>query len=182
MVARIPTVSFQGVDVKAIDVEVQISSGLVAFNIVGLPDKAVAESKERVRGALHALGLSLPAKRLTVNLAPADTPKEGSHYDLPIAIGLLCAMDILPAEEMSTYVTLGELSLSAGIRSVNGILPAAMYASEQNLSLICPEACGAEATWAGELEILSPGDLLQLVNHMKGTQVLTRPSLALIHI
>ena len=175
MVARIPTVSFQGVDVKPIDVEVQISGGVVAFNIVGLPDKAVAESKERVRGALHALGLSLPAKRLTVNLAPADTPKEGSHYDLPIALGLLCAMDVIPKEEMAHYVTLGELSLSAHIRQVNGILPAAMFAAENDQGLICPEACGTEACWAGDIDILAPNDLLQLINHVKGTQVLSRP-------
>ena len=176
MIARIPTVSFQGVDVKPIDVEVQISGGVVAFNIVGLPDKAVAESKERVRGALHALGLSLPAKRLTVNLAPADTPKEGSHYDLPIALGLLCAMEVLPKDEMENYVTLGELSLSAHIRKVNGVLPAAMFASEHDQGLICPEDCGAEACWAGDLDILAPKDLLQLINHVKGTQVLTRPA------
>ncbi len=176
MVARIPTVSFQGVDVRPIDVEVQISGGVVAFNIVGLPDKAVAESKERVRGALHALGLSLPAKRLTVNLAPADTPKEGSHYDLPIALGLLCAMDVIPAAEMAHYVTLGELSLSAHIRSVNGVLPAAMFAAEHDKGLICPEACGAEACWAGDIDILAPNDLLQVINHIKGTQVLSRPS------
>ncbi len=176
MVATIPTVSFQGVDVKPIDVEVQISSGVVAFNIVGLPDKAVAESKERVRGALHALGLSLPAKRLTVNLAPADTPKEGSHYDLPIALGLLCAMDVLPKDEVAGYVTLGELSLSAHLRKVNGILPAAMFANENDKGLICPEECGAEACWAGDIDILAPKDLLQLINHFKGTQVLSRPT------
>lgn len=176
MVATIPTVSFQGVDVKPIDVEVQISSGVVAFNIVGLPDKAVAESKERVRGALHALGLSLPAKRLTVNLAPADTPKEGSHYDLPIALGLLCAMEVLPKDEVAGYITLGELSLSAHLRKVSGVLPAAMFASELEKGLICPEECGAEACWAGDLDILAPNDLLQLINHFKGTQVLTRPT------
>ncbi|MCB9963753.1 MAG: YifB family Mg chelatase-like AAA ATPase [Rhodospirillales bacterium] len=175
MVACIPTVSFQGVEVKPIEVEVQISGGIVAFTIVGLPDKAVAESRERVRGALHALGLSLPAKRLTVNLAPADTPKEGSHYDLPIAIGLLCAMEILPGAEMANYVTLGELSLGADIRSVNGVLPAAMHAAEHGKGLICPESCGSEAVWGGDLEILAPKDLLQLINHIKGTQVLTRP-------
>lgn len=175
MVVKIQTVSFEGMDVRPIDVEVQISSGIVAFNIVGLADKAVAESKERVRGALHALGLSLPAKRLTVNLAPADTPKEGSHYDLPIALGLLAAMDVIPKEEMHEYLVLGELSLSAALREVNGILPAAMHASERDLGIICPAACGQEAVWAGDLTVLAPTDLLQLINHMKGTQVLSRP-------
>lgn len=178
MTARIQTVSFQGVEVKPIDVEVQLSVGAVAFIVVGLPDKAVAESRERVRGALNALGLSLPPKRVTVNLAPADTPKEGSHYDLPIAIGLLVAMGILPPDEMSQYLVLGELSLNATIRDVAGVLPAAMHATEQNLGIICPENCGSEAAWAGEdLDILAPRDLLQVINHIKGTQVLSRPPL-----
>jgi len=175
VVARINTIAFQGVDVQSIDVQVQISNGLPAFTIVGLPDKAVAESKERVRAALHALGIALPAKRLTVNLAPADVMKEGSHYDLPIALGLLTAMEILPKEEMEKYVVLGELSLDAGIRSVAGVLPAAIHAGTNDNSLICPEDCGGEAAWAGELEILAAANLLQLINHIKGTQVLSRP-------
>lgn len=175
MVAKITTIAFQGVDVQSIDVQVQISNGLPAFTIVGLPDKAVAESKERVRAALHALGIALPAKRLTVNLAPADVMKEGSHYDLPIALGLLTAMEILPKEEMEKYVVLGELSLDAGIRSVAGVLPAAIHAGANDNSLICPEACGGEAVWAGDVEILAAANLLQLINHIKGTQMLSRP-------
>lgn len=175
MVARIHTIAFQGVDVQSIDVQVQISNGLPAFTIVGLPDKAVAESKERVRSALHALGIALPAKRLTVNLAPADVVKEGSHYDLPIALGLLAAMEILPKDEMEKYVVLGELSLDAGIRAVTGVLPAAIHAGANDNSLICPEACGSEAAWAGDIEILAPQNLLQLINHIKGTQMLSRP-------
>lgn len=176
MVARVNTVSFQGIDVKPVDVQVQISNGLPAFTIVGLPDKAVAESKERVRSALHALGLSLPAKRLTVNLAPADLSKEGSHYDLPIALGLLAAMDVIPKEELAEFTVLGELSLDASIRAVAGVLPAAMYANANDNRLICPGACGGEAAWAGDqLEILAPRDLLQLINHIKGTQVLGAP-------
>lgn len=175
MVARINTIAFQGVDVQSIDVQVQISNGLPAFTIVGLPDKAVAESKERVRAALHALGIALPAKRLTVNLAPADVMKEGSHYDLPIALGLLTAMEILPKEEMEKYVVLGELSLDAGIRAVAGVLPAAIHAGANDNSLICPESCGGEAVWAGDVEILAAANLLQLINHIKGTQMLSRP-------
>ena len=179
MVARINTIAFQGVDVQSIDVQVQISNGLPAFTIVGLPDKAVAESKERVRAALHALGIALPAKRLTVNLAPADVMKEGSHYDLPIALGLLAAMEILPKDEMEKYVVLGELSLDAGIRPVAGVLPAAIHAGANDNSLICPETCGGEAAWAGDVEILAPANLLQLINHIKGTQMLSRPEPAL---
>ena len=175
MVARVNTVSFQGIDVKPVDVQVQISNGLPAFTIVGLPDKAVAESKERVRSALHALGLSLPPKRLTVNLAPADLSKEGSHFDLPIALGLLAAMDVLPKEELAEFVVLGELSLDASIRPVAGVLPAAMHASTNDNKLICPQACGGEAAWAGDIEILAPQNLLQLINHIKGTQVLRQP-------
>jgi len=176
MTAKINTIAFQGVDVRPVDVQVQISNGLPAFNIVGLPDKAVAESKERVRAALHALGIALPPKRLTVNLAPADVNKEGSHYDLPIAMGLLAAMDVIPKIEMEKYVVLGELSLDAGIRSVTGVLPAAIHAATNDNSLICPNACGGEAAWAGEeLPILAPQNLLQLINHIKGNQVLNRP-------
>lgn len=175
MVARINTVAFQGVDVQNVDVQVQIANGMPAFAIVGLPDKAVAESKERVRAALHALGISLPPKRLTVNLAPADISKEGSHYDLPIALGVLAAMGIIPKEELEDCVVLGELSLDAGIRAVTGVLPAAMHAFANDNRLICPKSCGAEASWAGDLEILAPQDLLQLINHIKGTQVLSQP-------
>ncbi|MCB9977096.1 MAG: YifB family Mg chelatase-like AAA ATPase [Rhodospirillales bacterium] len=175
MVARVHTVSFQGIEVKPVDVQVQISNGLPAFTIVGLPDKAVAESRERVRAALHALGLSLPPKRLTVNLAPADLMKEGSHFDLPIALGLLAAMGVIPKDELEAYVVLGELSLDAGIRRVSGVLPAAMHANENSRNLICPQECGGEAAWAGEIDILAPENLLQLVNHIKGTQVMAKP-------
>tara|TARA_R110001592_G_scaffold29350_8_gene106581 strand:- start:457 stop:1983 length:1527 start_codon:yes stop_codon:yes gene_type:complete len=179
MVARVNTVAFQGIDVKAVDVQVQLSNGLPAFNIVGLPDKAVAESKERVRAALHSLGLSLPPKRLTVNMAPADLSKEGSHFDLPIALGLLGAMGVIPKEELENYVVLGELSLDAGIRAVSGVLPAAMHAGERQQNLICPKDCGGEAAWAGDIDILAPSDLLQLINHIKGSQVLSRPEATL---
>ncbi len=179
MVAHINTVSFQGVEVKAVDVQVQLSNGLPAFNIVGLPDKAVAESKERVRAALHSLGLALPPKRLTVNMAPADLNKEGSHFDLPIALGVLGAMGVIPSDELANYVVLGELSLDASIRSVSGVLPAAMHANETGRNLICPKECGSEAAWAGDIDIVAPNDLLQLINHIKGTQVLSRPEACL---
>ncbi|MBX2835157.1 MAG: YifB family Mg chelatase-like AAA ATPase [Micavibrio sp.] len=175
MVARVNTVSFQGIDVKPVDVQVQISNGLPAFTIVGLPDKAVAESKERVRAALHALGISLPPKRLTINLAPADVAKEGSHYDLPIALAVLGAMEILPKEELANMTVLGELSLDASIRAVAGILPAAIYAGANDNSLVCPLECGGEAAWAGELPIIAASNLLDLINHIRGTNSLNRP-------
>ncbi len=175
MVARVNTVAFQGIEVRPVDVQVQLSNGLPAFNIVGLPDKAVAESKERVRAALHALGLSLPPKRLTVNMAPADLSKVGSHFDLPIALGVLGAMGVLPKEELAEYVVLGELSLDAGIRAVSGVLPAAMHAATTQHHLICPKDCGEEAAWAGDVDIIAPADLLQLINHIKGSQILAAP-------
>ena len=176
MVAHIRTVSFFGVEARPVDVQVQVMSGLPAFTIVGLPDKAVAESRERVRGALNAVGLALPARRITVNLAPADMPKEGSHFDLPIALGMLAAMDVLPAEEMLQYCVLGELGLDGSILPVGGVLPAAIAAHADDLGLICPAACGGEAAWAGGGEVLAPDHLIALVNHIKGTQVLSPPT------
>ena len=176
-VAHIYTVAFQGIEAREVDVQVHIAdSGGGQFNIVGLADKAVAESKERVRAALAAIGLALPFKRITVNLAPADLPKEGSHYDLPIALGLLAAMGILPASEMANYVALGELSLDAAVTQVAGVLPAALAASGAGRGLICPMGNGPEAAWAGELKILATPSLIALVNHMKGTLVLAPPS------
>jgi magnesium chelatase family protein len=175
MVAKIKTVSFQGTHVLDVDVEVQIAGGMVAFTIVGLPDKAVAESRERVRASLQSMGLALPAKRVTVNLAPADVLKEGSHYDLPIALGLLTAMEILPAEEMHQFYALGELGLDANLRRVTGVLPASLHALSKNTGLICPFDNALEAAWAGNDSVLAPKHLLQMVNHFKGTQILTQP-------
>src|ERR1700742_644641 len=175
-VAHVYTVAFQGIEAREVDVQVHISeSGGGQFNVVGLADKAVGESRERVRSALSAIGLAVPFKRITVNLAPADLPKEGSHYDLPIALGLLAAMGVLPASEMANYVALGELSLDAAVTPVAGVLNAALAASEAGRGLICPAACGAEAAWAGDLTILATPSLIALVNHMKGTSVLTPP-------
>ena len=175
MVSHVSTVAFEGIDVTPIDVQVQMASGLPAFAIVGLPDKAVGESKERVRAAIHALGLSLPAKRIIVNLAPADILKEGSHFDLPIAIGLLIAMGVLPQDEIASYVTLGELSLDGALLPVNGVLPAAIHAMSEGLGLICPASTGGEAAWSGLDSILAPSSLLALINHFKGEQVLSCP-------
>ena len=175
MVARIRTVAFQGIDILPVEVQVTIASGLVAFTVVGLPDKAVGESRERVRAALAALGLALPPKRITVNLAPADLVKEGSHFDLPIALALLAAMDVLPGEEVEEYVALGELALDGSLLPVAGVLPAAMGAAAEERGLICPAACGGEAAWAGGIEVLAAPSLLALINHFKGTQVLSPP-------
>ncbi len=176
MVAHIKTVTLIGTQVIAVDVQVQISAGMPAFTIVGLPDKAVAESKERVRAALGAIGLALPPKRITVNLAPGDLPKEGSHFDLPIALGLLAASGVIPVDYISRFIAIGELSLDGSIARVGGSLPTAIFANAHNLSLICPAQCGGEAAWAGDdFEILAPHNLISLMNHIKGEQVLTRP-------
>ncbi|WP_120498299.1 YifB family Mg chelatase-like AAA ATPase [Kiloniella sp. EL199] len=179
MTVQINTVSFQGIEVRDIEVQVQLSSGLPAFHIVGLPDKAVAESRERVRAALTAIGLALPPKRITVNLAPADLQKEGSHYDLPIALGILAAMEIVPASELTTYLVLGELALDGTIRAVNGILPAALQALASDKGIICPENQGGEAAWVKGLEIIAPPSLLALTNHINGRQILSPPKTAL---
>src|SRR6185312_5471424 len=144
MIARVSTVAFLGVEALPVDVQVQISSGIVAFTLVGLPDKAVAESRERVRAALTACGLALPAKRITVNLAPADLPKEGSHFDLPIAVGLLTAMGLLPHDLTGRFVVLGELALDGSIYPVSGTLSAAVAANARGQGLICPRGNGAE--------------------------------------
>lgn len=176
MLARVKTVAFQGTEVLDIDVQVQVAPGTMAVNIVGLPDKAVKESSERVRAAMQAIGLGLPAKRITVNLSPADVLKEGSHFDLPIALGILAGMGVLPTEEIAEYIVLGELALDGGITRVAGVLPSAIHAAANNNSLICPGETGSEAAWAGtDLQILAPQNLLSLINHFKGTQVLTTP-------
>src|SRR5215472_10125247 len=176
MVQRVATVAFEGIEARPVDVQVQVAPGLPAFNIVGLPDKAVSEAKERVRAALIASGLALPARRITVNLAPADLPKEGSHYDLPIALGLMAAIGAIPPDALTGFTVLGELGLDGSIAPVAGVLPAAIGANGREEGLICPAACGAEAAWASpDIQIIAASSLIQIANHFKGTQVLSRP-------
>jgi magnesium chelatase family protein len=175
MAAQVRTVAFHGIEVIEVETQVTIASGLPAFTVVGLSDKAVAESRERVRSALQSLGLALPPKRITVNLAPADVLKEGSHFDLPIALALLVAMEALPADELATYTALGELSLDGSVTSVAGVLIAGLFAAGHDSGVICPAACGGEAAWAGEIEVVAAPSLLAIVNHFKGTQLLPPP-------
>jgi len=180
MVARVGTVAFQGIEGVPVEVQVMIAPGKIGMQIVGLPDKAVAESRERVQAALHASGLALPAKRVTVNLAPADLPKEGSHFDLPIALALMAALGAIPADALSDYVVVGELNLDGTIAAISGALPAAIGANALGKGLICPAESGAEAAWAGsEVNILAPRSLIALANHFRGTQVLSRPEPAI---
>src|SRR3954452_4568958 len=146
MVARVRTVAFLGVEVGDIETQVTIAAGLPAFTIVGLPDKAVAESRERVRAALSALGL-----------------------------GLLAEMEVLPKDELAGYVALGEVALDGSLMPVAGVLIAALAAAARDVGIICPSACGGEAAWAGEVEIIAAPNLLAIVNHFKGTQLLPPP-------
>lgn len=176
MVQRVSTVAFEGIEARAVDVQVQVAPGLPAFAIVGLPDKAVSEARERVRAALIASGLALPARRITINLAPADLPKEGSHYDLPIALGLMAAIGALPPDALAGFTVLGELGLDGSIAPVAGVLPAAIGANARGEGLICPAACGGEAAWASpDIEIVAAASLIQIANHFKRTQLLARP-------
>ena len=179
MVAHVATVAFLGLEARAVDVQVQVAPGTAAFNVVGLPDKAVNESKERVRATFASIGLALPFTRITINLSPADLPKEGSHYDLAIALGLLGAMGIVDAELLSNYIVVGELGLDARIAPVPGVLLAALHASANDLGLICPAAQGPEAAWAGRIEVVAAPDLLALMNHLKGVQLLATPERAI---
>jgi len=180
MVSHVTTVAFQGIEAVPVDVQVQIAPGGPYFAIVGLPDKAVAESRDRIWAALHATGLSLPPKRITINLAPADLPKEGSHYDLPITLALMAGIGALPGDQLGDFVALGELALDGTISAVAGVLPAAIAANAMDRGLICPAACGAEAAWAsGDMAILAPRSLIAIANHFRGTQVLSRPEASL---
>jgi magnesium chelatase family protein len=177
MVQGVSTVAFSGIEARAVDVRVQVAPGLPHFAMVGLPDKAVSEAEERVRAALVASGLALPARRITVNLAPADLPKEGSHYDLPIALGLMAEIGAIPPRDAVDRMTVvGELGLDGSIAPVAGVLPAAIGANGRAEGLICPAVCGPEAAWASpQMEIIAASSLIQLVNHFRGTQLLARP-------
>ena len=176
MVTRVATVAFQGIEAVPVDVQVQIAPGKPILNIVGLPDKAIKEAGERVRAAMYASGLSLPPKRITVNLAPADLPKEGSHYDLPIALGLMAGLGAIPADTLSRHLVLGELGLDGRLTPTSGVLPAAIAAQARDLGIICPAESGPEAAWAGdELDIIAADSLLALVNHLGGFQLAARP-------
>ncbi|MCS6778651.1 MAG: YifB family Mg chelatase-like AAA ATPase [Geminicoccaceae bacterium] len=174
--ARVRSIAFVGMETAEVEVQVHVAAGLPAFTLVGLPDKAVGESRERVRASLSALGLALPPRRVTVNLAPADLAKEGSHFDLPIALGLLIVMGVLPADVVDGQIVLGELALDGSIQPVSGVLAAAIAAAAKGRGLICPAASGGEAAWlASEIPVLAPPTLLSLLDHARGLQVLHAP-------
>jgi magnesium chelatase family protein len=175
MVALVSTVAYLGLEARSVEVQCQIAPGMPGFHLVGLPDKAVGESRQRVHAALASLGLALPAKRITINLSPADLPKEGSHYDLPIALALLTAMGICDVEQMSDFVAVGELALDGRIVPSPGVLLAAIHASVEEKGLICPASQGSEARWASGVPVLAASNLLALINHLKGSGQLPEP-------
>ena len=175
MVAIVSTVAYLGLEARAVEVQVQLIPGQASFTVVGLADKAVGESRERVRGALSAIGLSIPPKRIIANLSPADLPKEGSHFDLPIALALLAAIGVADAETLSHYVIVGELGLDGRITASPGVLLAALHASAQGKGLICPASQGSEAAWAGNVEVLAANSLLDLLAHFRGSSLLPAP-------
>lgn len=175
MVSTVQTVAYLGLEARSVEVQCQVAPGNPKFAVVGLPDKAVAESRERVHAAISAMGLSLPPKRITVNLSPADLPKEGSHYDLPIALALLGAMGVVDAETLASYVFVGELGLDGRVATSPGVLLAALHAAERSLGLVCPASQGPEAAWAGQVEVIAAPDLLALLNHFKGSALLRPP-------
>lgn len=175
MPARVTTIAFEGAEARRVEAEVVFTNGQIGFQLVGLGDKAVAESRERVRGAFAGMGLSLPGKRIVAALSPADLPKEGSHFDLPIALAVMTAMGIIPEDALSGFVCVGELRLDGSIAAISGALPAAIAASSYGMGLICPADNGAEAAWAGDINILAPRSLIALINHFKGVTVLNPP-------
>lgn len=176
MIGRTFTVAFEGVEARQVEVQCALSAGLPSFSVVGLPDKAVSEAKERVRAALAAMSIALPSRRITINLSPADLPKEGSHFDLPIALSLLAALEILPKDDIEGIVSIGELSLDGRLVPVVGALPAAMAAAAESRVLLCPEACGAEAAWVGAAQVIGAASLAQVVRHFTGQTLLTPAS------
>lgn len=175
MVSQINTMTFHGIEAVEVNVQAHFSPGMPAFSLVGLPDKTIAESRERIRAALHSIGLMLPSQRIIVNLSPADLFKEGSHFDLPIALALLINMGVIKAEDVKDYIVLGELALNGDIIAVSGILPAAIKANENEYGLICPASNGQEAAWSGNNNIVAAQNIIQLINHLKQRQIIAQP-------
>lgn len=175
MVAKINTVTFHGIQIVDVNVQAHFSPGMPAFSLVGLPDKTIAESRDRIRAALHSIGLIIPSQRIIINLSPADLVKEGSHFDLPITVALLINMGVIKPEEVQNYLILGELGLDGSIIGINGALPAAIGALERGYGLICPAINGPEAAWSGNSNIIAASNIIQLINHLKERQIISQP-------
>ncbi|MBQ9540667.1 MAG: YifB family Mg chelatase-like AAA ATPase [Alphaproteobacteria bacterium] len=172
------SIIFNGMDATRIDIQVQLATGLANpdFFIIGLADRAVKESAERVRNAMNALNVPWPPRRVTVNLSPADVEKSGSHFDLSILCGILCALDILPRDALSKYIIMGEIGLDGSILKTDGVLPASVWAKRNNMGIICPAAQGPEAKLSGLTDILAPRHVLDLINHFTGVHPLEFPT------
>lgn len=177
MVAKINTVTFHGIQIVDVNVQAHFSPGMPAFSLVGLPDKTIAESRDRIRAALHSIGLIMPSQRIIINLSPADLVKEGSHFDLPITVALLINMGVIKPEEVQNYLILGELGLDGSIIGINGALPAAIGALERGYGLICPAINGPEAAWSGNSNIIAASNIIQLINHLKERQIISQPEI-----
>ncbi len=176
MIAKIQTLCLLGVEVMPVDVQVKITSGAGQFNIVGLPDKSVNESKERVRAAMTSCGFEWCYDRIIVNLAPADLQKEGNHFDLAIALGILVATNAIKQEMVENFFVLGELALDGTISKVNGMVSAAIGAKQKNYGIICPKINAKEVACVDDvMPIIAAPNLLLLVKHLKGEVALQRP-------
>ncbi|NVO21785.1 YifB family Mg chelatase-like AAA ATPase [Donghicola mangrovi] len=181
MVTKTYTVAFEGVTARQVEVQCTLAAGLPSFAVVGLPDKAVSEAKERVRAALETLAIALPSKKITINLSPADLPKEGSHFDLPIALALLAAIEVIPADMAEQTVALGELSLDGRLIQVSGALPAAMTAAAEGRTLLCPAISGPEAAWVGDCPVIGAADLGAVLRHFTGQALLEHATPGEVH-
>ncbi len=167
-----------GVRAPSVAVEVHLANGLPALSIVGLPETAVRESKDRVRSALVHSGFEFPARRITVNLAPADLPKQGGRYDLAIALGVLAASGQIPQQPLQHYEFVAELALSGAIRPVPGILPSALAVAEQQRQLVCATSNGAEAGLADVASVRVANHLLEVCEHLRDLQSLPHPQVS----
>ncbi|MCY1286506.1 Competence protein ComM [compost metagenome] len=163
-----------GVEAPSVTVEAHLANGLPSLTLVGLPETAVKESKDRVRSAILNSGFEFPARRITLNLAPADLPKDGGRFDLAIALGILAASGQVPGEQLQDYECLGELALSGALRPVQGVLPAALTARAAGRTLVVPRENAEEASLASGLRVFAIGHLLELAAHLSG-QTLLQP-------
>lgn len=168
MICSLKTAAFDGIEAKRVEVQVSLGAGMPGFVIVGLPDKAINESKERVRAVLAVLGVEFPREHITVNLKPVDLLKEGAHFDLPIAMGLMGAMGLVDPARLKGYIFMGALSLDGSIERVNGVLPAAVRAIADKCGLVCPAANASEAAWSRCTPVLAAGHILELMNYFNG--------------
>ncbi len=175
MLSKIKSCGLHGIEGYVIEVETDISSGLPGFDIVGLADIAVKESKERVRAAIKNSGLQFPVKRITVNLAPANLKKEGSAFDLPIALGILAATEQIENDALDKYMFIGELSLNGEIKPVKGVLPMAVCAREAEIENLVLPCCNAdEAAVVKGLTVMPAEGLAEIIHHLNGDRLLER--------